>query len=68
MNSPLHNPDHPVWKLLNIVVILSTLTLVLWMNAEHFDKTEIQTILMMFFALIGGTGASELLKSSQRKQ
>lgn len=66
MNNPFHNPDHPIWDILHLTVVLGTLTLVLYMNAEHFDDTEIRTILTMFFALLGYKGISEFVKSKSK--
>lgn len=60
MSNPLLHPEHPIWSVVRLVVILLCLTGVLWMNAEHFDETEIRTILTMFFALAGVEGLSKI--------
>lgn len=52
MTNPIHSATHPIWPLLRLVVMVSALTAVLWMNASEFDNTELQTIIGMF--LIGG--------------
>ena len=52
MTNPIHNSTHPVWSLLRLVVMVTGLTLVLWLSASEFDNTELQTIIGMF--LIGG--------------
>lgn len=53
-----NDPKHPVWPIVRTGVVLLALVVVLWMNAEHFDQTEIKTILTMFFALLGAEGLS----------
>jgi hypothetical protein len=37
--------NHPVWGILRTAVMFGGLTLLLWVNADHFDITEIKTIL-----------------------
>lgn len=61
--------SHPVWALLRTTAILGVLTFVLWLNAEHFDNTEIRTILTMFFGLLGVEGVSNAVSNvaSHRK-
>lgn len=54
----MKNADHPIWPIVRMALILGTLVFVLWMNASHFDDTEIKTILTMFFALLGAEGVS----------
>jgi len=49
---------HPVWKILNLTVILFFLTVFLFLNATTFDKTEIKSIIYMAFA----AGGWEVLK------
>ena len=48
--------DHPVWPIIRTAVVLLALTIILWMNASHFDDTEIRTLVGMFFALLGAEG------------
>lgn len=52
----MKNADHPIWPIIRMTLILGTLILVLYMNASHFDDTEIKTILTMFLALLGAEG------------
>jgi len=44
--------DHPVWRIVNVIVMLTFLTVFLWLNASHFDETEYRSILYM--AMAGG--------------
>jgi hypothetical protein len=55
----MKNANHPIWAIIRMALILGTLIFVLWMNASHFDDTEIKTILTMFLALLGAEGISK---------
>lgn len=57
----LPSRDHPVWNLLRLVVIMTTLYAVLKMNASNFDFTEIKSVIMMFFAMLGAEGITALI-------
>lgn len=57
----MHDQNHPIWPILRMALILGTLVFVLWMNASHFDETEIKTILTMFFTLLGAEGIARTL-------
>lgn len=59
-----HEANHPVWSIIRLVVILASMTWILWMNADHFDDTEIKTILTMFFALVGVEGITKVFTKS----
>lgn len=54
----MKDANHPIWPILRMTVILIALVLVLWLNAAHFDETEINTVLAMFFAVLGVEGLS----------
>lgn len=60
-----HDAAHPIWRLAKLALVLLTLVVVLWLNAEHFDKTELQTIITMFFALLGVEGVSSALSKKE---
>lgn len=47
------NPKHPVWRLANVIVVMSCLTVVLWTNAQDFDATEIRSLVEMGAIIIG---------------
>lgn len=53
--------DHPIWPILRTVVILLSMIIVLWMNAEDFDSAEIRSIITMFFALLGAEGITRAI-------
>lgn len=62
----MKNPDHPIWAVIRMSLILGTLIFVLWMNASHFDDTEIKTILTMFLALLGAEGLSKTFAGNKK--
>lgn len=62
----MKNADHPIWPIIRMALILLTLIVVLWMNASHFDETEIKTILTMFLALLGAEGVSKMFAGKQQ--
>lgn len=52
---------HPLWATMRLVVLMSTLTFVLWLNAEHFDQTELRSIIWTFIAAAGIEGTVQAL-------
>lgn len=48
-----HSSEHPIWPIIRLIVIMSALTLVLWLNAANFDETELKVIGWMFLAILG---------------
>jgi len=62
----MKNADHPIWPIVRMALILGTLVVVLWMNASHFDETEIKTILTMFLALLGAEGLAKALAGTPK--
>jgi hypothetical protein len=55
--------DHPVWRILTMCVVLGFLTLILWVNASNFDRTELTSILEMAIAI----GGWEFARSKMEK-
>ena len=53
---------HPIWSIVRLVVLMTALTLVLWITATKFDQTEIKTIVYTFLAAASGEGAITVLK------
>lgn len=58
----MKSPDHPIWALLRLVVLMITLTVVLWLNASNFDATEHRTIIWVFLAAASTEGISQLVR------
>lgn len=57
----MHDPKHPIWPLLRVAVTLLALTVILYLGAEHFDISEIRTIIAMLIGSLGIEGATALL-------
>lgn len=55
----MKDANHPIWAIVRMALILATLVVVLWLNASHFDDTEIRTIVTMFLALLGAEGLTK---------
>ena len=49
----LTNPNHPVWPLLRITVLMSSLTVILYVNASNFDFTEVRSLCEVFLIASG---------------
>lgn len=58
----MKDPSHPIWSLLRLLIMMLALIVVLWMNAEKFDKTEVQTIITMFLIGAGAEGVTQYLR------
>lgn len=59
----MKDANHPIWPIIRMTIMLGALVLVLWMNAAHFDETEIRTILAMFFTSLGVEGFAKAFAS-----
>ena len=49
-------PAHPIWGMIRSVIYMGTLCLILWINANSFDETEVKTIMWMFVVGAGSEG------------
>ena len=56
--SPIHDPDHPVWKILLHATYLLSALFCLWLYATEFDETEIKTLM----SIAGAVTASGIVK------
>ena len=50
--SAIHEPTHPLWATIRFVVLVVATSVILWLNASHFDETEIRTIVEI--AIVAG--------------
>lgn len=66
MKNPVHSPNHPVWPIIRLVIVMVALVVTLWLNASSFDKTEIRTIITMFLIAGGAEGASSFLSQFRK--
>ena len=53
----IHDPRHPLWSFLRLMVVLVSLTLILVVQASEFDNTELNTIGLMFVTMATYEGA-----------
>lgn len=67
MTTSIHSANHPVWALARLVLVLTALTLILWMNASEFDNTELQTIIGMFLVVGATEGVPAMLRQFTKK-
>lgn len=62
----MSDPKHPVWYLLKLAILMATLTGILYVTANHFDASELKTIVSYFLAAAGieglGVVAGKLMK------
>ena len=45
--------NHPIWKLARLFIVMAFLTLILWLNASHFDETELKVLAYMVVGIMG---------------
>ena len=57
----IHDPSHPIWATIRVVVIAICVTLVLALNADNFDATELRSIAWIIPSLIGIEGVTKVL-------
>lgn len=61
------SPGHPIWMLIRLTIVMTTLVMVLYLTASKFDESELRTILAMFIALAGIEGAGAIWFRSASK-
>ena len=49
--------SHPIWSLIRLVIIMISLCVILYLEADSFDGTELRSILWMFLAAASAEGA-----------
>ena len=54
----IHNPEHPIWGITRLLIVMTALVVTLWLNASNFDETELKTIITMFIVAAGAEGAT----------
>lgn len=59
----MNQPSHPIWAIVRLMVLMLTLTVVLYLTATKFDASELKVIMYMFIAAASGETAIGLLKS-----
>lgn len=61
----MNDKNHPIWPLLRLVVMMASLTALLWLNASHFDATEVKTIIGMLIANVAAEGVPGLFRKGE---
>ena len=59
----MNQPEHPIWK----IAALLALGFVLWLNASHFDYTELTALAEYAVVLAGFEGGKRLLGRKEEK-
>lgn len=55
--------NHPIWKTINVAVLLTVSGLVLWLNASNFDETELKAIAAIVGSMTGWNVLQSKLES-----
>jgi len=61
----LKSPTHPMWPLLRLMVLMVSMSFVLWLFSSNFDQTELQSIIMIFIAAASTEGAIRFLNNKK---
>jgi predicted RND superfamily exporter protein len=64
----MKEPSHPIWSLSRLTVVMIALVSTLWLNASHFDETEIRTIITMFLVAAGAEGGVQFLSQFSKRR
>ena len=62
----MRDPKHPIWPIIRLAVFMVALVVILWLNASHFDITELRTILAMFFVAAGGESITSFFNREKK--
>ncbi len=62
----MSDPNHPIWPIVRLTILMTALTITLWLTASNFDYTEIRTIIITF--LFAGTSEGVLKAYQQRSK
>lgn len=58
----MKNPNHPIWSLIRLLILMIAMCVILYINATHFDITEIRSIIGIFIAAASAEGISQFFK------
>lgn len=50
----VHDPKHPIWGTIRFLGVTIALIILVNMNAQHFDKGEVATIIGTLLTMFGG--------------
>lgn len=57
----MSSPNHPLWAILRLAVMMAALTGVLYVTANRFDETEVRTIIYVFLFAAGVEGVPQVV-------
>jgi hypothetical protein len=60
--------QHPIWALSRVVVFLIFAFCAMYLTAEHFDKTEVECIKWIGFAVLGYEGIQGIVQNFAGKK
>jgi len=63
----MNDPDHPVWKIVKLLVLLGFMIFLSYVNASNFDQTEWTFITQMIVIMFGAEGLQEIIKTWKKK-
>lgn len=63
----ISSPKHPVWGIARLLIVMTALVVTLWLNASHFDETELKTIITMFIIAASAEGATGFISQFGNK-
>lgn len=52
----MHDPKHPMWTFADRLLVIAFAAFAMWMFANHFDETEMKSLLTLATALGGAEG------------
>lgn len=59
--SAFDSPNHPIWSLIRLFILMVTLFGVLWVYSSKFDETEIRSITWIFLGASVVEGGTQYL-------
>ena len=51
--SDLYDSKHPIWNIVRLIVVFAGFTILMYLNSDSFDETEVKTLLEMIGLMAG---------------
>lgn len=64
----IHDSKHPIWPIIRIAVVMGALVVILMLTAQHFDETEIETLVYAFATIAGIEGVVNVVNRMSGKE
>lgn len=61
----MNDAKHPIWAIIRLAILMVSMVIALWLNATHFDKTEMRSIITVFLAAAGAEGVGQFFTRKQ---